>query len=105
MGGGPIRGAAGEARGCAGQGGRSGHAAQGGRHDVGHDDRAHAALLLLSQRAGLGHTNGIKCHRGAGGGRRRGEREGGWDLGRKIQSDKRGTGCKSLAKGRFMVLC
>lgn len=58
-------GAAGEARGGVGEGWDGGHATQGGGQDVGHHHGANATLLPLSERAGLGHTNGIKHHRGS----------------------------------------
>lgn len=61
-----IRGcrAAGEARGGVGDGRDGRHAPQGGGQDVGHHGGAHATLLPLGERAGLGHTNGMKHHRG-----------------------------------------
>ena len=53
-----LRGRAGGAvgGGAGGEGGEGGHAAQRGGQDVGHDDRAHATLLPLRERAGLGGT-------------------------------------------------
>lgn len=64
---------------------------QGRGQDVGQHYRAHTTLLLLSEGAGLGHTNGIKHHWGI--------------LAQEEHNDRQNTGCNGLAKGRFMVLC
>lgn len=63
---------------------------QGGGQDVGHHHRAHTTLLLLSERAGLGHANRIKHHQGI--------------LAREEHNDRHNTSRNGLTKGRFMVL-